>query len=149
MASRKKTISVAVGSAFVAGITMAPMTNAADNPFALQSLQRGYMVADANTTEAKCGQGRCGGAMASAAKAGEAKCGMSMMDANKDGRISRGEFRKAHDAMFAAKDKNKNGYIDADEMTVPMEAAPAAVAPAGKAGEAKCGQGRCGAMPKK
>lgn len=147
MVSKKKAIGVAVGSAFVAGMAVTPMANAAGNPFALQSLQSGYMVAADTTTktpEAKCGQGKCGGA-----KAGEAKCGMGMMDTNKDGRISRSEFRKAHDAMFAAKDANKNGYIDANEMNAGMEGAPAAmgVAPGGaaKAGEAKCGQGKCGA----
>jgi len=65
MASKKKAIGVAVGSAFAAGMAMTPMANAADNPFALQSLQGGYMVA-ADTTattkapEAKCGQGKCG-----------------------------------------------------------------------------------------
>ena len=148
MASKKKAIGVAVGSTLVAGMAMTPMANAADNPFALKSLHGGYMVAEAQTEtpnkapEAKCGQGKCGGGMSSASKAGEAKCGMSMMDTNKDGRISKAEFRKAHDAMFAAKDKNKNGYIDANEMNGGMEGAPPA---AGKAGEAKCGQGKCGA----
>lgn len=148
MAIRKNRISVAVGSAFAAGMVMAPLANAAENPFALQSLQSGYMVADnhkaAKTTEAKCGQG---------------KCGASMMDANKDGRVSRDEFMKSHEAMyspkdgnkdaylkakekeFAAKDKNGDGFIDAKE----EKAATAAP----KASEAKCGQGKCGAMPKK
>jgi uncharacterized low-complexity protein len=80
MASKKKTIGVAVGSAFIAGMAVAPMANAAGNPFALQSLQSGYMVAADTPTkaaEAKCGQGKCGGMKADAAapKAGEAKCG--------------------------------------------------------------------------
>ena len=84
MASKKKTIGVAVGSAFLAGVVMAPMANAAENPFALQSLQTGYMVAadtPAKATEAKCGQGKCGGKMSgtadqkSAEKPAEAKCG--------------------------------------------------------------------------
>jgi uncharacterized low-complexity protein len=145
MASKKKVIGVAVGSAFAAGMAMTPMANAAGNPFALQNLQGGYMVA-ADTTattkapEAKCGQGKCGGmksaeAKCGAAKTGEAKCGMGMMDANKDGKVSKGEFMKAHEAMFAAKDANKDGVLDANEMKPAMEG--------------KCGQGKCGAMPKK
>jgi uncharacterized low-complexity protein len=80
MASKKKTIGVAVGSAFAAGMALAPLANALENPFALQSLQSGYMVAadtPAKAPEAKCGQGKCGGMKAETAapKAGEAKCG--------------------------------------------------------------------------
>lgn len=80
MTSKKKTVAMAVGSAFVAGVAMAPLANAAESPFALKSLQSGYMVAadtPAKAAEAKCGQGKCGGMMsgATAPKAGEAKCG--------------------------------------------------------------------------
>jgi uncharacterized low-complexity protein len=154
MASKKTAVSVAVGSAFVAGMAMTPMANAAENPFALQSLDRGYMVAD-NHMHGKCGAGKCGGM-----KSGEAKCGMSMMDANKDGKVSKDEFMKAHEAMFNSKDANKDGVLGADEMKACMEgkcggmksstpAAPAAattpVAPA-KPVEGKCGQGKCGGM---
>jgi uncharacterized low-complexity protein len=160
MASKKKAIGVAVGSAFVAGMAMTPVVNAGDNPFALKSLQTGYMVAGAEikAQEAKCGgmkpaeEAKCGGMKSSAvpvmpaipkvgeAKCGgikttEAKCGAGMADANRDGKISKKEFMKAHEAMFAAQDKNKDGFIDAaDEKVV---------------AEGKCGQGKCGGMHKK
>ena len=85
MVSKKKAIGVVVGSAFVAGVVLVPMANAADNPFALHSLQSGYMVAEAKATDGKCGQGKCGGmktqekpaapATPTAPKSGEAKCG--------------------------------------------------------------------------
>ena len=81
MADKKKAIGVAMGSAFMAGMAMVPLANAAQDPFALQSLQFGYMVADNHMggkgAEAKCGQGKCGGMKSEAAapKAGEAKCG--------------------------------------------------------------------------
>lgn len=145
MSNRKKTIGVAAGTAFAVGVAVAPMANAAENPFALQSLHSGYMVADARKAgEAKCGQGKCGG---------------SMMDLDKDGKISREEFLKSHatmyglkdgdkarfmkarEAEFAARDKNGDGVLDAAEEM----AAPAAA----KTLEAKCGQGKCGAMPRK
>lgn len=79
MVSKKKTIGVAVGSVFAAGMTIVPMASAAENPFALQSLQGGYMLAadaPAKAPEAKCGQGKCGSMkQGAAAKSGEAKCG--------------------------------------------------------------------------
>jgi uncharacterized low-complexity protein len=134
MASKKTVVSVAIGSAFVAGMAAVPMAQAESNPFALQSLDRGYMVADAGM-QAKCGAGKCGGAKAAEAKCGEGKCGPAMMDANKDGKVSKDEFMKGHEAMFAKKDTNKDGVLSGDEMKPGM---------AGKCGAGKCGAGKCG-----
>jgi uncharacterized low-complexity protein len=138
MASKKKAVSVALGSAFVAGMAMTPMSGAADNPFALQSLDRGYMVAEHNEghtkmmQEGKCAAGKCGaGKCGGMKKSDDAKCGMNMLDANKDGKVSKEEFMKAHEDMFASKDANKDGVLSADEM---------------KSMDGKCGQGKCGGM---
>jgi uncharacterized low-complexity protein len=133
MASKKKALGVAVGSAFVAGMSMAPMAGATDNPFALQSLGSGYMVAG---MEGKCGAGKCG-----AGKCGVGKCGAAMMDANKDGKVSKAEFTEHHEAMFAGMDKNNDGVLDAGEM-----GPGAGPGPGPKAQEGKCGQGKCGGM---
>ena len=142
MTSKKTKVGMAVGSAFVAGVALAPVAGAAENPFALQSLDRGYMVAD--HMQGKCGAGKCGAG----------KCGMSMMDANKDGKVSKEEFTKAHEDMFAARDTNKDGVLSGDEMKPGMagkcgagkcggmKAAPAPAKPM----EGKCGQGKCGGM---
>lgn len=111
--SKKTLIAAAVGTAFVAGMTAAPLASAADNPFAMQSLDRGYMVAQAGkTAEGKCGQGKCGAMN----KATENKCGAAMMDADNDGNVSKDEFIKAHEAMFANMDANADGLIDKTEM---------------------------------
>ena len=125
MANSKSTLSLAIGSAFCATVAIAPVAQAAGNPFEMKSLGSGYMVAD------KGMDGKCGSMMnkhSAAGKSGDCKGGMDAMDADKDGKVSRDEYMKAHMARFDAMDTNKDGVIDADEMK----------AAAGMAG-AKCG----------
>ncbi len=40
---------------------------------------------------------------------------MSSVDTNKDGKISKEEFMKHHEAMFDKKDTNKDGFLDETE----------------------------------
>jgi hypothetical protein len=40
----------------------------------------------------------------------------AMMDTDKDGKVSRDEFTKHHDEMFAQMDTNKDGTLDQSEM---------------------------------
>lgn len=70
--SRSKTaISIAVGSALAATLGLSPLVSAADSPFGLQSLDKGYSATDDHQYdkekggEGKCGEGKCG----------EGKCG--------------------------------------------------------------------------
>lgn len=82
--TRNTTLALAVGSLFGLGLSAA---HAEGNPFAMQPLDRGYMVAEAGDKvkdgkcgnmekpaaeekmkDAKCGEGKCG----------EGKCGASM-----------------------------------------------------------------------
>ena len=65
MASRKTPLKLALGGAVAATLVAAPLANAGDNPFQLQSLKNGYQVADNKDKEGKCGEGKCG----------EGKCG--------------------------------------------------------------------------
>jgi len=130
--SKKTLIAAAVGTAFVASMTAAPIASATGNPFALSGLTTGYQVADnhiAKPMEGKCGEGKCGGMMN---KAAGNKCNAAMMDANQDGNVSKDEFMKAHEAKFANMDANKDGSIDKTEM--------------GKMMQGKCGEGKCGGM---
>ena len=132
MSSKKTLISVAVGTAFAASMGAAPVAFAVENPFALQSLDKGYMVAEDSSAkpkpmkEGKCGEGKCGNM-----KMGEGKCGMAMADTNKDGKVSQEEFNAHHAAKFTMMDSNKDGFIDKAEMAKGMEAM--------KGHEGKCG----------
>lgn len=113
MSKSKSIISAAVGSAFAATLGFAPTASAAENPFAIQPLEKGYMVAQAHTydEDMKMGEGKAG-----EGKCGEGKCGAAMADSNKDGKITKEEWTKHHDLMFEQMDSNKDGAIDKDEM---------------------------------
>ena len=72
----RKTLTVAVATAFGAGIAMSPMAMADTNPFGATELNGGYMqVAGSHAGEGKCGEGKCG-----EGKCGEGKCGESKGD---------------------------------------------------------------------
>lgn len=142
MASKKKVMGVAVGSAFVAGMALAPLAGAAGNPFALQSLQGGYMVAA--DTPAKAPEAKCGGMKTDATKAGEAKCGgMKQGDAHAAPVAAKATEAKCGGMKTEATKAGEakcGGMKQGDAHATPTAA---------KVGEAKCGQGKCGAMPKK
>jgi len=115
MPHKKSVISIAIGSAFAATLGVAPIASAADNPFVIQPLDKGYMAAQGHgemkIAQAKCGQGKCG-----AMKSSEGMCGVTMADSNKDGKVSKEEWSKHHDAMFEHMDANKDGFIDKAEL---------------------------------
>lgn len=123
MSSKKSIISIAVGSALATTLAAVPIASAADNPFGMQSLDRGYMVADTHKYgEKKGGEGKCGGQGA----CGEGRCGAAMADANNDGKITKEEWTAHHNAMFEHMDANKDGVVDKDEIK-------------GKTKDGKCG----------
>jgi uncharacterized low-complexity protein len=106
MRDKKTVISFAVSSAFAATFGAVPIASAADSPFIVQSMDKGYMVAYADKVDPT----KYGGA-----KSGEGKCGMSMVDANKDGKVTKEEFLKHHEAIFDRIDANKDGAVDQPE----------------------------------
>ena len=81
MTIKKSTLSIALGSIFVASMAASSVASAAQNPFAMASLDKGYMVAEADMSkdgkmkEGKCGEGKCGANKAKSDKMHEGKCG--------------------------------------------------------------------------
>jgi len=100
-----KSVSLAVGAAFVASAALSPAAFAADNPFSVQKLDTGYKLAaaDEKKMEGKCGgdkakDAKCGGDKKKDAKCGgdkakDAKCGAEKKagDKKKDGKCGEGK----------------------------------------------------------
>ena len=87
-----KPVAAALGAAFVTSLAGTSVANAAENPFAMSELASGYMVAEGQMPEGKCGEGmtkateegKCGEGKAKATtegKCGEGKCGEGMTKA--------------------------------------------------------------------
>lgn len=72
MMNRKNALNMAIGSAFIATFGVASVAGAAQNPFTMQTLDKGYMTADAQMAkDGKAMEASCG----SAKKSAEAKDG--------------------------------------------------------------------------
>ena len=106
MASKKNILNIALGSAFVAAFSTATLVNAAQNPFAMQSLDRGYMTADSH--------------MAKDSKAMEGNCGSTHMK-TKEGACS-GKKKMMQDKKGSHK-KMEGSKSDADKKAADMPAA--------------------------
>jgi hypothetical protein len=64
-----KPIVAALGTTFVVSLATSPIVLAGENPFALNDLSSGYMVAEEGSCGEKEGEGKCG------EKEGEGHCG--------------------------------------------------------------------------
>ena len=84
-----KPIAAALGTTFVVSLAASPIVNAAENPFALNELSSGYMVAE---------EGKCGDKME-----GEGKCGEEMESEEKDSEEKDSEEKKAEGKCGEAK----------------------------------------------
>jgi len=129
MASKKTVLSLALASAVGSAFLAVPAAHSAGDPFAMQSLEKGYMVAEMKdgtgktinkAKEAKCGgdkakEGKCGGD-----KAKEGKCGG---DKAKEGKCGGDKAKEGK----CGGDKAKEGKCGGD-----------------KKKEGKCGEGKCG-----
>ncbi|BBP02791.1 hypothetical protein TPL01_02230 [Sulfuriferula plumbiphila] len=102
MISKKDVLNAALGGAFVATFSTAAVVNAAQNPFAMQSMDKGYMTADSQMAkDGKAMEGSCGAAHT---KANEGNCsGKKKMTKGKEGSHKKMEESK-NDANKKAAD---------------------------------------------
>jgi uncharacterized low-complexity protein len=127
----KTSLKLALGATFATGIALGAAQALADNPFSAKTLDSGYMQLAENKAggEMKCGAGMCGGNMKKGAAANAADGDTCPADTDKDGKVTKEEFLKHHEAMFDEADANKDGSLDATER---------------KAMHSKMGEGKCG-----
>lgn len=108
MKSSKKALSIVVGSAFAASVSMTAV-NAAENPFAMKSLTSGYMVAETHDAkDGKCGTGKCGAEKKKDKAAKEGSCGA---EKGKEGSCG---AEKGKEGSCGA-DKDKEGSCGAEK----------------------------------
>jgi len=97
----KKSLSIALGTTFIAAMSASPVANADANPFGMQNLESGYMqVAEGKCGEGKCGEGKMekegkcgeGDKAKKEGKCGEGKCGEGKM--KKEGKCGEGDKAK-------------------------------------------------------
>jgi uncharacterized low-complexity protein len=93
----KKSLSIALGTTFIAAMSASPVANADANPFGMQNLESGYMqVAEGKCGEGKCGEGKMKKEQAKEGKCGEGKCGEGKMkkEQAKEGKCGEGKTTK-------------------------------------------------------
>ena len=84
----KKSLSIALGTTFIAAMSASPVANADANPFGMQNLESGYM----QVAEGKCGEGKCGEGMKDKKKMdGEGKCGEGKKKMEGEGKCGEGK----------------------------------------------------------
>ena len=97
----KKPVAAAVGAAFLASVALAPLAQAAENPFQAHSLSGGYTLAEKTMTEGKCGEGKCGESMR---KAHEGNCGGAKAKTAAEGKCGGGKAAPKAEAEDKAAD---------------------------------------------
>ena len=112
MKTQNMQLKLATGAALAATFALAPLAQAADNPFGMQKLGAGYQLAQGDKkVDGKCGEGKCGATRkveekkkdgaCGGTKAKDGSCGASKADAKKKDGACGGS--KARDASCGAK----------------------------------------------
>lgn len=108
-----KPLAVALGTTFAVSLVASPIANAAVNPFQVNELSGGFMVAEAGKCGSICGgekptfndkgeMNKCGGTCGEVAKCGNICGGTAMSKANAEGKDT-GEVAKCGNVCAAVK----------------------------------------------
>ncbi|MBY0475971.1 MAG: calcium-binding protein [Nitrosomonas sp.] len=103
---KRNLLSIAIGAAFIVTQFVTPVIAADTAQDSSQQHQSGQHSGHSHSDTKSSGEYDHGHQCASK---------MSSVDTNKDGKISKEEFMKHHEAMFDKKDTNKDGFLDEAE----------------------------------
>ena len=116
--TKLKTLNTVMGSALAVAALLgvqAPPAAAAGNPFNAVAPSGGYTLAATDEAPMKCGSGMGSGKGAGMGP-GKGGCKMMRFDTNGDGKVSKDEFMKGHEAKFEQMDVNGDGMLEEPEM---------------------------------
>ncbi|GMR06514.1 MAG: hypothetical protein BMS9Abin25_1111 [Gammaproteobacteria bacterium] len=126
---KQKTVAAAVGSLLIGSVAGISTASAA-SPFAMTSMESGYMVAE------KAGEGKCGAGMEDGKAMKEGKCGGDKTKAKKEGKCGSDKAMKEGKCGEGMEDGKamKEGKCGGDKAKAKSKAKE----------EGKCGEGKCG-----
>lgn len=135
MSKKSAPLATAVGTAILATAGLSGMANAAENPFALHELERGYSLSS-SALEGGCGEGKCG----------EGKCGDSKSEKSDEKSSEHNaatELTTESDSVKAM--ELSTGDVEAVNESESESEQHSEESSTDKAShEGKCGEGKCG-----
>ena len=135
---KKTPLALAIGTAFTVSLAQNSIANTQDNPFGISDLSSGYMIAEAKSSEGKCGSSK---------KTAEGQCG-ALTDDEKT--LLKQSMIEIMEQMGKMSDEEKQAKMDEitpqQQAMIKMIKAENIAAKANKGKEGQCGEGKCGSQ---